>query len=212
MCRTPSSLIRWILLFVIFAPFAESFGQDEKPLTSFQGHAAAVNAAVYTASGRYIVTAGADQLVKIWDAKTGEEIRTLAGHTGQVLSVAISPDDSMIVSAAGDNTLRMWDVPRPEPLRTFAGVASPVRDVAVSLNGQWAATVGDDKAARVWRMEDGNSTLLLEGHAAATIAAAFARTTTNSPRPTRRAKSACGIRSMDNCKRRSAPTSAKFAG
>ena len=30
--------------------------------------------------------------MKVWDAATGQEIRTLKGHTGDVMSVAFSPD------------------------------------------------------------------------------------------------------------------------
>lgn len=136
------------------------------PSVVLQGHTAAVNAAVYSHDQRYVVTAGADQLVKIWDAKTGEQVRTLAGHTGQVLSVAVSPNDRLLVSAAADNTLRLWDLPHPDPLRSFAGGELAVRDVAVSPNGQWAAAVGDDMLGRVWRLEDGSESLKLEGHTA----------------------------------------------
>lgn len=142
-------------------------------MTSFQGHAASMNAAVYSANQRYVITGGADQLVKIWNAKTGEEVRTLAGHTGQVLSVAVSADDRYLVSGAMDNTLRLWDLPRPEPLRSFAAGESPVRGLALSADGRLAVSVGDDMLGRVWRLEDGSLATPLEGHTAETIAAAF---------------------------------------
>jgi WD40 repeat protein len=150
---------------------ARVVAQQQSP-EAFQAHTAPVNAAVYSSDGRYVITAGADQLVKIWDAKTGEEVRTLAGHTGQVLSVAVSPDDRLLVSAAADNTLRLWDVPQPDPLRSFAGITLPVRNVAVSPNGQFAVSVGDDKLGRVWRLADGSASLMLEGHTAEMNAAA----------------------------------------
>ncbi|MCO6459642.1 MAG: WD40 repeat domain-containing protein, partial [Pirellulaceae bacterium] len=145
--------------------------QAPGPAGPLVGHTAAMNAAVYSGDQRYLVTAGADQAVKIWNARTGDEIRTLSGHTGQVLCLATSPDNAVLVSGAADNTLRMWDVPQPDPLRVFAS-SSPTRAVAVSPNGQWAVSFGDDLAGRIWKLEDGGNTLVLEGHAAQPLVAA----------------------------------------
>ena len=45
----------------------------------------------------------------IWDATTGEPLRTLAGHTHLVNSAAYSPDGQFIVTASYDGTARIWD-------------------------------------------------------------------------------------------------------
>ncbi|MFP3040760.1 hypothetical protein LQZ19_02955 [Treponema primitia] len=47
--------------------------------------------------------------MKIWDAETGREIRTLSGHSSAVNSAAYSPDGRRIVSASDDNTVKIWD-------------------------------------------------------------------------------------------------------
>ncbi len=47
----------------------------------------------------------------MWDARTGEERRTLRGHTGGYVGVrAINPSGNSIVSAQEDHTLKVWDV------------------------------------------------------------------------------------------------------
>ena len=59
-----------------------------------------------------IVTGSFDKTVKVWDATTGKEIRTLTGpqgHKQMVLNVAISPDGSLIASGSSDNTANLWD-------------------------------------------------------------------------------------------------------
>jgi WD40 repeat protein len=38
--------------------------------------------------------------IKLWDVKTGEEIRTLKGHRDSVRSVAFSPDGRLIASGS----------------------------------------------------------------------------------------------------------------
>jgi WD40 repeat protein len=60
-------------------------------------------------SGPHIVSASRDHTLKVWDARTGEERRTLRGHTGEVHGCAISPSGDYIVSASSDQTLKVWD-------------------------------------------------------------------------------------------------------
>ncbi len=48
--------------------------------------------------GRYLVSAGYDKVVRIWDLETGETVRTLrgqigAGHEGKIYAMALSPDE-----------------------------------------------------------------------------------------------------------------------
>ncbi|MDB9421442.1 hypothetical protein PN467_13180 [Microcystis aeruginosa CS-563/04] len=45
---------------------------------------------------------------KLWDVKTGQEIRTLKGHDSLVNSVNFSPDGKTLVSS-GDNTIKLWN-------------------------------------------------------------------------------------------------------
>jgi|GEM_PF-462214 len=56
------------------------------------------------------VATGSLQSVKIWDANTGREIRTLFGHTANVVSVAYSRDGKRIAASASDGSIRVWDV------------------------------------------------------------------------------------------------------
>jgi WD40 repeat protein len=60
-------------------------------------------------TGDSIVSASWDQTLKVWDAHTGEERRTLRGHTDGVSGCAISPSGDSIVSVSDDRTLKVWD-------------------------------------------------------------------------------------------------------
>jgi len=52
----------------------------------------AVHGVCFSPDGTRLASAGDDKTVKLWDARTGEESRTLEGHTGKVHSVCFSPD------------------------------------------------------------------------------------------------------------------------
>jgi COMPASS component SWD3 len=49
-----------------------------------------------------------DKLIKLWDAYTGQIIRTLEGHTEGISDVAWSNDSEYLASASDDKTVRIW--------------------------------------------------------------------------------------------------------
>ena len=50
---------------------------------------------------RPIIYSGSENnKIKVWDLKTGQELRTLAGHRERVNAVAVTPDGEKIISAA----------------------------------------------------------------------------------------------------------------
>jgi len=103
--------------------------------------------------------------VKIWDAQTGTDLRTLKGHGGFVWKVAFSPDGRYLASGSWDSTVRVWDLKAPESAEpvTLRGHAGFIRSLAFSPDGRrlasasgyagqgevkvWDATLWENKAS-----------------------------------------------------------------
>jgi WD40 repeat protein len=82
-------------------------------LMSLPGHSDVIWSLTYSPDGRRIASASYDHTVKVWDAATGQEIRSLP-HPFKVWSVAFSPDGQSLASACGEfdtpGQVRIWDV------------------------------------------------------------------------------------------------------
>jgi F-box and WD-40 domain protein 1/11 len=76
------------------------------------------------------VSGSNDCKIKIWCARTGACVRTLAGHTALVRALAFDPASGRLVSAGYDRSVRVWDARSGALLRELRGAhASHIFDV-----------------------------------------------------------------------------------
>lgn len=132
-------------------PIKSSIGGGNPPVTT----------AAYSNDGKFLISGGAEGVVRIWDATTNAEVRTLRGHTGWVTSAAFSPDGRSAVSCAVDKALRLFELPKSDG--AAAGHSAMARCIAVSRDGKFAATGSDDKTVKVWNLSNGREVATLTG-------------------------------------------------
>jgi WD40 repeat protein/tRNA A-37 threonylcarbamoyl transferase component Bud32 len=73
-------------------------------------HPGRVNDVAYSADGRFLLTGCEDKAVRLWDVRSGRELRRLTGHAEAVTSVAFSGDGRLAFSGGQDKRVRVWQL------------------------------------------------------------------------------------------------------
>jgi WD40 repeat protein len=124
--------------------------QNAKPeLVMESGHHKPVMSIAFGPDSQWLVSASQDTTLKLWDLRTGRELRAFAGHRGMVWKTALTPDGKVLVSAGTDGAVKLWEIETGRELHSLSG-QTPVWSLALSLDGGTIAAGNKDGTIRVW--------------------------------------------------------------
>jgi WD40 repeat protein len=139
-----------------------TIGQGEKRATSrdllykgdFNGYRLAISNVVgslaFNPNGEQIASGHWSGEIKIWDAATGTQLKTLGVHKDSIVSIAFSPDGKQIISGSDDHTIKLWDAMNGIEVATLQGHESGGVSVAFSPDGKQIASRDYDGKILVW--------------------------------------------------------------
>ena len=130
-----------------------------------RAHALAVTRLAFSHDGKLLASASFDECVKLWDAATGEFVKSLIGHSGIVTAIEFDGSSERLLSASGptpsnsdlesDHSARIWDVASGGCLLVFEGHEEPVTCAHFDRTGELVLSTSYDHTAQLWSANSG---------------------------------------------------------
>ncbi len=92
-------------------------GVQPKPVKTWQAHQESIVAFAVSPDGKFIATAGQDNVVKVWETQTGKDVRQWDFHLAKVAThnfirnLAFTPDSKQLATANADTTAYVLQLP-----------------------------------------------------------------------------------------------------
>ncbi|GLD99169.1 hypothetical protein PINS_up007887 [Pythium insidiosum] len=97
----------------------------DKVTRTMRGHRKGVAILRYCAENRYLLSAGLDHSVQVWNPHLEQNVGSLPGHRHQLIGMDVRPGTPEIITADESGIIKIWD------LRKFAAVQTIVRELYV---------------------------------------------------------------------------------
>jgi hypothetical protein len=131
---------------------------------TLKGHKFGVTSAIFSPDNSMILSTSFDMTAILWDAKTGEPLKTLIGHKNIISSAVFSNDGTKILTASKDQTVRIWNVKTGKTQRILRGHNAWVLTAKFSSDDSRIITSSADQTARIWDGKTSKEIVKLEGH------------------------------------------------
>lgn len=120
-------------------------------VVSTAGHDVDVLTLAFSPDGTSFVTGAGDGMIKIWEAATGQLIRSLAGHSNTVTCLRFDSTGRWLASGSVDRTIKVWDAQTGVQIATLVGHEAPVMGVVFTSKSDRLVSCSMDKTVRIWR-------------------------------------------------------------
>jgi WD40 repeat protein len=115
----------------------------------------------FTSDGKSLLAAGSNGALKVWDAQTGEEQKSIEADRIVTRVAAISADGKLVAwsefdrSGRGGYLLRVVDIQTGKDKFTRQAHSSTITDLAFSGDGKALLSAARDRSCKIWNPESG---------------------------------------------------------
>lgn len=109
-----------VFLFFFALPFLVQAQQPSLVLPV--GHTGIVRSARFSIDGKYVITGGADRVMKVWQTFSGKMVQTFSGSKGEIYDAFFS-SNTKYAAVITDSAVYLWSVTDGRLIRTFEGIS-----------------------------------------------------------------------------------------
>src|SRR6516225_812805 len=147
--------------------------QNRTVLRTLDGLKGYVRSVAFSPDGRTLATASVE-LVQLWDAETGQELKRFPADPIHVHCVTFSSDGKYVAAVGNSKCAKVWDVNSGEEVSSFPGHLTRVKSVAFHPSGEYVASGDGDFKVYLWDPTTGREIRTpLSGHTDYVEAIAF---------------------------------------
>lgn len=118
----------------------------------------------FSPSGRYLASAGADKLAKVFETGTGELFANLEGHSHHVLGIAWRHDEQVLATSGADAAVRVWSLDNGSTIRTIGGASKEATGIAFVPGTSHVVVSSVDGVSRLQNVDDGKTIRTFGGY------------------------------------------------
>lgn len=144
------------------------------------GHQAVIKDLTFTPDGKYLVSAGEDKVIRVWDWQAGKTVRTIRGQVGQgpegkIFAMALSPDGRWLAVGGwtGGNEIRLYDFASGRLHALLKGHGDVVNALTFSFESKKLISGSADRTAIIWDVGSAKVLHTLRGHQAQIYGVSF---------------------------------------
>jgi hypothetical protein len=115
------------------------------PGSAGEGHQGEVFACAYTPDGAFVLSAGWDGCLRLWDAAGGAAVTCLQAASKAVSACAVAPDGSAWFSGCMEGLFSAWDPISHQLKNRFVAHIRPISAICFSPEGKHLATASWDR-------------------------------------------------------------------